>query len=65
MPINTNYEMNIMKPIQSLLLALVCTLLLGGNGFSQSTPQAFTGAQIIPISGEPINTEFLLLKMEK
>ena len=54
--------MNIMKPIQSLLLALVCTLLFVGNGFSQSTPQAFTGAQIIPISGEPINNGVLVVE---
>lgn len=51
-----------MKPIQSLLLALVCALLFGVNGFSQSTPQAFTGAQIIPISGEPINNGVLIVE---
>lgn len=50
------------KPIQSFLLALVCVLLFGVNGFSQSTPQAFTGAQIIPISGEPINNGVLIVQ---
>ncbi|MEX0723119.1 MAG: amidohydrolase family protein [Gracilimonas sp.] len=50
-----------MKPIRSLMLALVCGLLFGVNGFSQSTPQAFTGAQIIPISGEPINNGVLVV----
>lgn len=50
-----------MKSIQSLLLALVCVLVLGMNGFAQSTPQAFTGAQIIPISGEPINNGVLVV----
>ncbi|WP_142454086.1 amidohydrolase family protein [Gracilimonas mengyeensis] len=50
-----------MKPIRSLLLAVACVLLFGVNGFSQSTPQAFTGAQIIPISGEPINNGVLVV----
>ncbi len=50
-----------MKLIRSLLLALVCVLFFGMNGFSQSTPQAFTGAQIIPISGEPINNGVLVV----
>jgi len=30
--------------------------------FSQSTPQAFTGATIIPISGEPINNGVLIVQ---
>ncbi|MFN1835532.1 amidohydrolase family protein [Balneola sp. MJW-20] len=51
-----------MKPIQSLMLALVCSLFLTSGGFSQSTPQVFTGAQIIPISGEPINNGVLIVK---
>lgn len=50
------------KPIRSVLLALVCVLMFGVNGFSQSTPQAFTGAQIIPISGEPINNGVLIVQ---
>lgn len=50
------------KLIQSFLFALVCVLLFGVNGFSQSTPQAFTGAQIIPISGEPINNGVLIVQ---
>ncbi|MDR9415914.1 MAG: amidohydrolase family protein [Gracilimonas sp.] len=51
-----------LKPIRSLVLALVGVLLFGVNGFSQSTPQAFTGAQIIPISGEPINNGVLVVE---
>lgn len=51
-----------MKLIQSLLLALICALLLGVNGYSQSTPQVFKGAQIIPISGEPINNGVLIVE---
>ncbi len=54
-----------MKSFQSLLFALVCVLLFGGNGFSQSTPQAFKGAQIIPISGEPINNGVLVVHKGK
>jgi len=50
------------KPIRSVLLALVCVLLIGVEGFSQSTPQVFKGAQIIPISGEPINNGILVVK---
>jgi imidazolonepropionase-like amidohydrolase len=50
------------KPIRSLLLALVCVLLFGVEGFSQSTPQVFKGAQIIPISGEPINNGILVVE---
>ena len=53
------------KPIRSVLLTLVCVLLFGVNGFSQSTPQAFTGAQIIPISGEPINNGVLIVQNGK
>lgn len=51
-----------LQPIRSLALALVCVFLFGVNGFSQSTPQAFTGAQIIPISGEPINNGVLIVE---
>jgi imidazolonepropionase-like amidohydrolase len=36
--------------------------MFGGNGFSQSTPQAFKGAQIIPISGEPISNGILVVE---
>jgi len=50
------------KPIRSLLLALVCVLFFGAEGFSQSTPQVFKGAQIIPISGEPINNGILVVE---
>ncbi|MFP8489891.1 amidohydrolase family protein [Gracilimonas sp. Q87] len=50
------------KPIRSLLLALVCVLFFGAEGFSQSTPQVFKGAQIIPISGEPINNGVLVVE---
>ncbi|HKK25367.1 MAG TPA: hypothetical protein VJ941_07035, partial [Gracilimonas sp.] len=53
------------KPIRSVLLALVCVLLFGVEGFSQSTPQVFKGAQIIPISGEPINNGILVVKEGK
>jgi imidazolonepropionase-like amidohydrolase len=53
------------KPIRSLLLALVCVLLFGVEGFSQSTPQVFKGAQIIPISGEPINNGILVVENGK
>jgi len=53
------------KPIRSVLLALVCVLLIGVEGFSQSTPQVFKGAQIIPISGEPINNGILVVKEGK
>jgi len=54
-----------MKSIQSLLLALVWGLLFGGYGYSQSTPQVFKGAQIIPISGEPINNGILIVENGK
>lgn len=39
-------------------------MVLMGNllAFSQSTPQAFTGATIIPISGEPINNGVLIVQ---
>ncbi|MDR9417591.1 amidohydrolase family protein [Gracilimonas sp.] len=50
------------KLIRSFALAMVGVLLFGVNGFSQSTPQAFTGAQIIPISGEPINNGVLVVE---
>ncbi|WP_020403878.1 amidohydrolase family protein [Gracilimonas tropica] len=50
------------KLIRSSVLALVCVLFIGVNGFSQSKPQVFTGAQIIPISGEPINNGVLVVE---
>ena len=54
-----------LQPIRSLALALVCVFLFGVNGLSQSTPQAFKGAQIIPISGEPINNGVLIVENGK
>lgn len=50
------------KLIRSSVLALVCVLFIGMNGFSQSKPQVFKGAQIIPISGEPINNGVLVVE---
>lgn len=43
---------------------LVSMIVLLGSvaAFGQSTPQAFTGAQIIPISGEPINNGVLIVQ---
>ena len=54
-----------LQPIRSLALALVCVFLFGVNGLSQSTPQAFKGALIIPISGEPINNGVLIVENGK
>ncbi|MTI88848.1 MAG: amidohydrolase family protein [Balneolaceae bacterium] len=50
------------KPIRSILLASICALLFSLNGYTQSIPQAFKGAQIIPISGEPINNGVLIVE---
>lgn len=50
------------KPIRSVFLALVCVLFFAVEGFTQSTPQAFKGAQIIPISGEPIENGVLVVE---
>ena len=41
-----------------LMIILVCSPV----AFSQSTPQAFTGANIIPISGEPINNGVFIVQ---
>lgn len=48
--------------VSRFIFAAVGVLLLGVNGFSQSTPQAFTGAEIIPISGEPISNGVLIVQ---
>lgn len=53
-----------MKIVQSML-ALVCAFMFAAVGLAQSTPQAFTGAQIIPISGEPINNGVLIVQEGK
>lgn len=53
-----------MKIVQSLL-ALVCAFVFVASGTAQSVPQAFTGAQIIPISGEPINNGVLIVENGK
>ena len=50
------------KPIRSVFLALVCVLFFAVEGVTQSTPQAFKGAQIIPISGEPIENGVLVVE---
>ena len=51
-----------MKSIRSLALVLV--MIVAGNFqvSAQDTPQAFTGATIIPISGEPINNGVLIVE---
>ncbi|MEX0720564.1 MAG: amidohydrolase family protein [Balneolaceae bacterium] len=54
-----------MKLIRSLLLASICMLLFSLSGFSQSTTQVFRGAQIIPISGEPIDNGVLIIENGK
>lgn len=51
-----------MKFTRHLALALLMFLVTCTAVFSQSTPQAFTGAQIIPISGEPINNGVLIVQ---
>lgn len=44
------------------MLTLVMVLAFSLSAFSQSTPQAFTGATIIPISGEPIDNGVLIIE---
>ncbi len=44
------------------MLALMMVLMGSFAAFGQSTPQAFTGANIIPISGEPINNGVLIVQ---
>ncbi len=51
-----------MNPFRSLLLTLIIALVCSFSGYGQSTPQAFTGAKIIPISGEPINNGVLVVQ---
>ncbi|MEP1151598.1 MAG: amidohydrolase family protein [Balneola sp.] len=53
------------KHIRSLMLAFICVLIFGAQGFSQSSAQVFKGAQIIPISGEPINNGVLIVENGK
>jgi imidazolonepropionase-like amidohydrolase len=51
-----------MKVSKHLMLALMMVLMGSLAAFGQSTPQAFTGANIIPISGEPINNGVLIVQ---
>ncbi|MDZ7717927.1 MAG: amidohydrolase family protein [Balneolaceae bacterium] len=51
-----------MKVTKHLTLALMMVLMGSLAAFSQSTPQVFTGANIIPISGEPINNGVLIVQ---
>lgn len=51
-----------MKVTKHLMLALMMVLMGSFAAFGQSTPQAFTGANIIPISGEPINNGVLIVQ---
>lgn len=51
-----------MKVTKHLTLALMMVLMGSFAAFGQSTPQAFTGANIIPISGEPINNGVLIVQ---
>lgn len=51
-----------MKVAKHLALAVMMVLVCSLEAFSQSTPQAFTGAHIIPISGEPINNGVLIVQ---
>lgn len=44
------------------MFALMMVLMGSIVAFGQSTPQAFTGANIIPISGEPINNGVLIVQ---
>lgn len=44
------------------MLALMMVLMGSFAAFGQSTPQAFTGANIISISGEPINNGVLIVQ---
>lgn len=54
-----------MKPIKSAMLAMMIVLLGSFAAFSQSTPQVFSGAHIIPVSGEPINNGVLIVQNGK
>jgi imidazolonepropionase-like amidohydrolase len=51
-----------MKVSKHLMLALMMVLMGSFAALGQSTPQAFTGASIIPISGEPINNGVLVVQ---
>lgn len=51
-----------MKLFKNFVLALMMVLMGSPAVFSQSTPQAFKGAKIIPISGEPINNGVLIVQ---
>lgn len=51
-----------MKLYKSLMLAMMMVLMGSPAAFSQSTPQAFKGAKIIPISGEPINNGVVIVQ---
>lgn len=53
------------KPIRTACFAVVCVLFFGVNGFSQSTPQAFKGAYILPVTGEPIDNGILVVENGK
>lgn len=54
-----------MKSFQNLLIGSAMVFFLTCLGFAQSTPQVFRGAQIIPISGEPINNGILVIQNGK
>lgn len=51
-----------MKLTKYLMLALMMVLMGSVAAIGQSTSQAFTGATIIPISGEPINNGVLIVQ---
>lgn len=51
-----------MKVTKHLALAVMMAFVCSLTAFSQSTPQAFTGAHIIPISDEPINNGVLIVQ---
>lgn len=51
-----------MKLTKELALVLMMVLMGSFVAFGQSTPQAFTGANIIPISGEPITNGVLIVQ---
>ncbi len=53
------------KIFRYLMLVFLYVVLLGINGFSQSSPQVYKGAQIIPISGEPITNGILIIENGK
>lgn len=54
-----------MKSFRSLLIGSIFALIAASFGFAQSTPQVFKGAQIIPISGEPISNGVLIVQKGK